>query len=77
MVQTDQFENSSAKVPRYELSLIPEAFEFIRAHVNVPENTPQSADFERPGAMNWNGRTLGISSHDMMAPAHPNHRKAL
>ena len=41
-------------VIRYELSLIPEAFEFVRAHFNVAENTPQSADFERTVAMNWN-----------------------
>jgi hypothetical protein len=72
-----QVESSSAKVIRYYLSLIPEAFKFVWAHVNVPENTPQSADFERTGAMKWNRRTLGISRHDMMAPAPPNHRKAL
>ena len=70
-------ESSSAKVIRYYLSLIPEAFKFVWAHVNVAENTPQSSNFERIVAMHWNGRTLGISSHDMMAPAYPNHRKAL
>ena len=69
--------SSSAKVIRYYLSLIPEAFKFVWAHVNVAENTPQSANFERTVAMNWNGRTLGISGHDMMAPAYPNYRKAL
>jgi hypothetical protein len=43
-----------SKVIRYSRSLIPEAFEFVRAHFNVAENTPQSSDFERTVAMNWN-----------------------
>src|SRR4029450_2401583 len=77
LVQTAQIENSSAEMIRYYLSLIPEAFKFVWAHVNVAENTPQSSNFERTVAMHWNGRTRGISSHDMMAPAYPNHRKAL
>jgi hypothetical protein len=54
MVQTAQIEITSAKVIRYSLSLIPEAFEFVRAHFNVAEHTPQSSDFERTVAMNWN-----------------------
>jgi hypothetical protein len=70
-------ESRSAKMIRYDLSLIPEAFKFVWAHVNVAENTPQSSNFERTVAMHRNGRTRGISSHDMMAPAYPNHRKAL
>jgi hypothetical protein len=70
-------ESSSAKVIRYSLSLIPKAFKFVWAHVNIAENTPQRSNFERTVAMHWNGRTRGISSHDMMAPAYPNHRKAL
>ena len=70
-------ESSSAKVIRYYLSLIPEAFKFVWAHVNVAENTPQSANFERSGAMHWHGRTRGLSSHDRMAPAYPHSRKAL
>ena len=47
-------ESSSAKVTRYDLSLIPEAFKLVWAHVNVAENTPQSANFERTVAMHWN-----------------------
>jgi hypothetical protein len=59
------------------LSLIPEAFKFVRTHVNVAKNTPQGSDFERTVVMNGNGCTLGIPRHDMMAPVYPNHRKAL
>jgi aromatic ring hydroxylase len=76
-VQAAQIEYSSAKVIHYYLSLIPETFKFVWAHFNVAENAPQSSDFEHPVAMDWNCRTCGISCHDMMAPAHPNHRKAL
>src|SRR5437879_1441239 len=38
IVQTAQIENSSAEMIRYYLSLIPEAFKFVWAHVNVAEN---------------------------------------
>jgi len=54
IVQTAQIENSSAEMIRYYLSLIPEAFKFVWAHVNVAENTPQSSNFERTVAMHWN-----------------------
>ena len=43
----------------------------------VNGDTPKSSNFERTVAMNWNFRMLRISRHHMMAPAHPNHRKAL
>ena len=54
IVQTAQIENSSAEMIRYYLSLIPEAFKLVWAHVNVAENTPKSSNFERTVAMNWN-----------------------
>ena len=67
-MQTAQIENSSAEMIRYYLSLIPEAFKLVWAHVNVAENTPKSSNFERTVAMNWNC-VLRISRHHMMAPA--------
>ena len=54
IVQTAQIENSSVEMIRYYLSLIPEAFKLVWAHVNVAENTPQSSNFERTVAMHWN-----------------------
>src|SRR5215510_6707078 len=54
IVQTAQIENSSAEMIRSYLSLIPEAFEFVGAHVNVAENAPQRSNFERTVAMHWN-----------------------
>jgi hypothetical protein len=53
-VQTAQIENSPAEMIRYYLSLIPEPFKFVWAHVNVAENTPQRSNFERTVAMDWN-----------------------
>ena len=54
IVQTAQIENSPAEMIRYYLSLIPEPFKFVWAHVNIAENTPQRSNFERTVAMNWN-----------------------
>jgi hypothetical protein len=72
-----QNQESLSKGDTLLLSLIPGTFKFIWTHFNVAKNTPQSSDFERTVAMNGNGCPLGIPRHDMMAPAYPNHRKAL
>ena len=58
-LQTAQIENSSAEMIRYYLSLIPEAFKFVWAHVKVAENTPQSSNFERTVAMHLTFKGLG------------------
>ena len=62
---------------RYYLSLIPEAFKLVWAHVNVAENLAERANRQRAVAMDRHDCIRLVASEHLVTPANANHSESL